>query len=119
LVTLQAWRRDPQRCERLHFVSVEKHPFALSDLHLLHERYPELKEEAAQLHASWPTLVPGGHRAELEGGSVVLTLFFGDVKIVRDLQLAANALYLDGFAPAKNPDMWSPAVMRALSRVCA
>src|SRR3954466_2321651 len=41
LVTLQAWRRDPQRCERLHFVSVEKHPFALSDLHLLHERYPE------------------------------------------------------------------------------
>src|ERR1700716_2605076 len=41
LATWQAWRADPQRCERLHFVSVEKHPFALPDLRLLHERYAE------------------------------------------------------------------------------
>ena len=119
LVTLQAWRRDPQRCARLHFVSVEKHPFALQDLQTLHEKYEELKEEAAQLHAIWPSLVPGAHRLELESGRVVLTLFFADVKTIRDLRLAADAIYLDGFAPAKNPEMWSPAVIRAISRVSA
>ena len=119
LTTWQAWRRDPRRCGQLHFVSVEKHPFSLPDLRTLHERYPELKEEAAQLHSVWPMLMPGGHRAELEGGRVVLTLFFDDIKIARDLRLAADAFYLDGFAPDRNPQMWSHQTLRALSRLAA
>jgi len=119
LTTWQAWRRDPQRCRRLHFVSVEKHPFSLQDLRTLHERYPELKEEAAALHAKWPVLVTGGHRVELEEGNVVLTLFFSDIRIMRELRLAADAIYLDGFAPQKNPEMWSPQTLRAISRLAA
>ncbi|HYN13828.1 MAG TPA: FAD-dependent 5-carboxymethylaminomethyl-2-thiouridine(34) oxidoreductase MnmC [Burkholderiales bacterium] len=117
LVTWQAWKRDPQRCARLHFVSVEKHPFTLEDLRLAHERYPELKAEAAELHSRWPVLVPGAHRLEL--GNVVLTLFFGDIKLLRELRLAADAIYLDGFSPAKNAEMWSPAIMRSVSRLAA
>jgi tRNA 5-methylaminomethyl-2-thiouridine biosynthesis bifunctional protein len=119
LTTWQAWRRDPRRCRRLHFVSVEKHPFSLQDLRTLHERYPEVSEEAAELHSSWPMLVPGGHRLVFEGGAVTLTLFFADVKVIRDLKLAADAIYLDGFSPAKNPEMWSPQTLRAISRLAA
>jgi tRNA 5-methylaminomethyl-2-thiouridine biosynthesis bifunctional protein len=119
LVTWQAWRRDSGRCERLHYVAIEKHPFSLPDLRTLHARYPELEKEASELHAHWPMLVPGAHRAELDSGRVVLTLFFDDIKVARDLRLAADAFYLDGFAPAKNPDMWSPQLMRALSRLAA
>ena len=37
LVTWRAWRRDPRRCERLHFVSVEKHPLRLADAKLFHD----------------------------------------------------------------------------------
>ncbi|HSA91278.1 MAG TPA: FAD-dependent 5-carboxymethylaminomethyl-2-thiouridine(34) oxidoreductase MnmC [Burkholderiales bacterium] len=118
LATWQAWRRDPRRCARLHYVAIEKHPFTLPDLQLAHARY-EFQAEAAELHARWPVLVPGAHRLELDGGRVVLTLFFSDVAIARDLRLAADAFYLDGFAPAKNPDMWSPQLMRALSRLAA
>jgi tRNA 5-methylaminomethyl-2-thiouridine biosynthesis bifunctional protein len=119
LATWQTWRRDPRRCGRLHFVSVEKHPYSLQDLRTLHGNYPEVKDEAAQLHSQWPCLVSGGHRAELDSGRVVLTLFFSDVKVLRDLRLAADAFYLDGFAPPKNPDMWSPQTLRALSRLAA
>src|SRR6187397_578560 len=72
LLTLQGWRRDPSRCRRLHFVSIETHPFSLQDLRTLHARYPELEQEAAELHARWPMLVPGVHR--LEFGDTVLTL---------------------------------------------
>jgi tRNA 5-methylaminomethyl-2-thiouridine biosynthesis bifunctional protein len=115
LTTWQAWRGQPGK---LHYVAVEKHPFSLEDLRTLHARYPEFEKEAAELHSVWPLLVPGGHRAELSG-NVVLTLFFADIKIARDLRLAADAFYLDGFAPAKNPDMWSPALMRSLSRLAA
>src|SRR4051812_42760651 len=119
LATWQAWRQDPARCGRLHFVSIEKHPFRLQDLRTLHERYPEVSEEAAQLHAAWPPLVPGGHRLVFEGGAVTLTLFFADIRTARELRLAADAIYLDGFAPAKNPDMWSPQTLRAISRLAA
>jgi tRNA 5-methylaminomethyl-2-thiouridine biosynthesis bifunctional protein len=119
LVTWQAWRRDPRRCERLHFVSVEKHPFTLQDAKEFHSSYPDLHDEAAALHARWPLLVPGAQRLELENGRVILTLFFSDVKILRDLRLAADAVYLDGFSPGRNPDMWSPALMRSVSRLCA
>jgi tRNA 5-methylaminomethyl-2-thiouridine biosynthesis bifunctional protein len=119
LVTWQAWRRDPQRCAKLHFVSIEKHPFTLADAQAVHARHPELAREAAELHARWPLLVPGAQRIELDNGKVVLTPFFGDVKVARELRLRADAFYLDGFAPAKNAEMWTPALMRALSRLAA
>jgi tRNA 5-methylaminomethyl-2-thiouridine biosynthesis bifunctional protein len=119
LVTWQAWRRDATRCARLHFVSIEKHPFAAADVKSILSNLPEIRDEAAELEARWPTLVPGAQRIELDGGAVVLTLFFADIKVARDLRLAADAFYLDGFAPAKNPDMWSPAIMRALARLAA
>jgi tRNA 5-methylaminomethyl-2-thiouridine biosynthesis bifunctional protein len=117
LATWQAWREDPARCGRLHFVSVEKHPFATPDLALLSERFSETKEKGKQLVALWPMLVAGMHRLEFEDGNVVLTLFFGDVaEGLPQLQLAADAFYLDGFAPAKNPQMWEPRLLRHLGR---
>ncbi len=119
LCTWAAWRADAARCGRLHFVSVEKHPFARSDLAILLAGYPELSREAAQLEASWPLLVPGAHRLELEGGRVILTLVLSDVAVLRELRLAADAVYLDGFAPRKNPEMWAPALMKRVARACA
>lgn len=117
LATWQAWKEDPARPRRLHYVAVEKHPFSFEDLRALHARYPELGDEARELHAQWPPLVSGAHRLEL--GNVVLTLFFADIAVARDLRLAADAIYLDGFAPAKNPQMWTHQVMRSISRLSA
>src|SRR5512146_374020 len=120
LATWSAWREDPGRCARLHFASIEKHPFAVADLERLHERYPEHAEAAAALRAAWPPLVPGVHRIELDHGRVVLTLALSDAAdALHELRLAADAIYLDGFAPAKNPAMWSAAAMKALARLAA
>ncbi len=120
LATWRAWRDDPQRCGRLHFVSIEKHPFQLADLDVLFEKYPQVKNEATQLVAYWPLLVPGMHRIEFDGGKVVLTLLFGDIADgLPQLSLTADAIYLDGFAPAKNPAMWEPRLLRHLGRLAA
>jgi tRNA 5-methylaminomethyl-2-thiouridine biosynthesis bifunctional protein len=120
LATWSAWREDPERSERLHFVSLEKHPFSAADLARLHARHPEFAVPAGELRASWPPLVPGVHRLELDRGRVVLTLAFADAaQALRELRLAADAVYLDGFAPAKNPQMWSAAAMKAIARLCA
>ncbi|HET9701780.1 MAG TPA: bifunctional tRNA (5-methylaminomethyl-2-thiouridine)(34)-methyltransferase MnmD/FAD-dependent 5-carboxymethylaminomethyl-2-thiouridine(34) oxidoreductase MnmC, partial [Burkholderiales bacterium] len=120
LATWHAWRADPGRCGRLHYLAAEKHPFARDDLATLHERLPELTEAAARLRDAWPLLVPGYHRLHLDAGRVVLTLMFGAIAdTLPKLRARADALYLDGFAPAKNPDMWSPQVFRSLAHVCA
>ena len=117
LAAWRAWREDPQRCERLHFVSIEKHPFQADDLAVLLKDFPDLKNE---LISGWPLLVPGMHRLEFDSGKVVLTLFFGDIADgLPQLSLAADAIFLDGFAPAKNPAMWEPRLLRHLGRLAA
>ncbi|MGF6264197.1 tRNA 5-methylaminomethyl-2-thiouridine biosynthesis bifunctional protein [Paraburkholderia youngii] len=121
LVTWAAWRADPARCERLHFVSTEKHPFSAADLRRVHASTitdPLIAQLADTLANAWPMLVPGTHRLEFEGGRVVLTLIFADaLDSLPALRLRADAFYLDGFAPAKNPELWSPAIFKALARV--
>ena len=116
LATWHAWRADPARCERLHFVSIEKHPFERDALAALHLRYGEFAPLSAQLRAAWPLLVAGLHRLHFENERVALTLAFGDAaELVRGLRLRADAIYLDGFAPRCNADMWSPQLLRNLA----
>jgi tRNA 5-methylaminomethyl-2-thiouridine biosynthesis bifunctional protein len=120
LATWQAWRDDPQRCSRLHFVSVEQHPFGRDDLATLHHRWPELAPLAALLQTAWPPLASGFHRLSLEAGRVTLTLLLGDASaMLARLTARADVFYLDGFAPAKNPEMWSPTLLRELTRLAA
>ncbi|HEY3432950.1 MAG TPA: bifunctional tRNA (5-methylaminomethyl-2-thiouridine)(34)-methyltransferase MnmD/FAD-dependent 5-carboxymethylaminomethyl-2-thiouridine(34) oxidoreductase MnmC [Rhodocyclaceae bacterium] len=120
LTTWDTWRKDPQHCRHLHFVSVEKHPFLANDLATLHQRWPELADLSAELLDNWPPLTPGCHRLLLAKGKVTLTLYFGDAeKLLPKIAARANALYLDGFAPAKNPELWSKGLLRTLTRHCA
>jgi tRNA 5-methylaminomethyl-2-thiouridine biosynthesis bifunctional protein len=120
LTTWQAWRDDPQRCRRLHFVSAEKHPFTLADLVTLHRRWPELTELAGQLQHVWPLPTAGFQRLHLDDGRVTLTLLLGDAaNTLRSLNARADAIYLDGFSPAKNPELWSPALLQNLTRLVA
>lgn len=121
LVTWAAWRADPSRCERLHFVSTEKHPFTVADLRSVYAATlsdPVIAELAETLANAWPMLVPGTHRLEFEDGRVVLTLVLADATdSLPVLRLRADAFYLDGFAPARNPELWTPAIFKALARL--
>ena len=118
---VRAWRADARRCERLSYVSIEKHPFGADDLRTLHARMVDdatVSPLAEQLRDAWPLLTNGLHRLEFEGGRVTLTLAFGDaLELLPKLRLRADAFYLDGFSPAKNPDLWSPPVFKALARL--
>ncbi len=118
LTTWQAWRDDPQRCRRLHFVSLEKHPFNTGDLALAQRAWPEFAAIAAELQSKWPPLAPGVHRLHLAGGQVILTLFFGDATTqLRAVDAAVDAFFLDGFSPTKNPELWTPHFCRGLTRL--
>jgi len=118
LATWQAWRDDLQRCRRLHFVSIEKHPFTRDGLATLHAGLGELLPLASQLQAGWPDALPGLHRLAFEDGAVTLTLALGDIDaMLPKLAVGADAFYLDGFSPSHNAEMWSDAVFRGVSRL--
>lgn len=118
LATWAAWRDDPARPARLHFLSIEKHPFRAADLAILHAQWPEFAALSSELLANWPLLVPGFHRIALDGGRVQLTLMLGDVRDCLPQVLAGvDAFYLDGFDPGSNADMWQPKLFYALARL--
>ncbi|WP_306602575.1 bifunctional tRNA (5-methylaminomethyl-2-thiouridine)(34)-methyltransferase MnmD/FAD-dependent 5-carboxymethylaminomethyl-2-thiouridine(34) oxidoreductase MnmC [Azonexus sp.] len=120
LTTWQAWRNDPARCRRLHFVSFEKHPFSAADLRQAQQAWPEFAELADQLHAQWPLLTSGVHRIFLDQHRVILTLFFGDASTqLRAVNASVDAFFLDGFSPDRNPELWTPQLCKALSRLAA
>lgn len=114
---LAAWRlweaRKPEN-GRLHFVSIEKYPFDAQQLQQALSAWPELETYSSQLIAQWPGRVKGFHR--LHFGSVTLTLIHDDILNALDsLDARIDAWFLDGFSPAKNPDMWSATVMEKLA----
>lgn len=120
LTTWQSWRADPYRPARLHYFAIEQHPFRRDDLTRLHARYPSLAPLASRLQQSWPSLIPGFHRLHFEGGAVTLTLIFGTAQtVVNDIAGRFDAFYLDGFSPAKNPEMWSAQVCEDLAWLAA
>ncbi len=107
--------------QRLHFVSFEKYPLKAEDLRLAHQHWPELATWAEQLQAQWPQPLAGCHRLLLDDGRVTLDLWFGDINALTDtlddsFNQQVDAWFLDGFAPSKNPDMWTPTLFAAMAR---
>ncbi len=118
LVCWQAWEQaKPDRTSCLHFISVERYPLTKSDLEKALSQWPELAPFAEELIEVYPPPVYGTHRRVLGGGRIRLTLVFGDVRDVLDrVSFKAHAWFLDGFAPARNPDMWAEDVISLISR---
>ncbi|WP_124553246.1 bifunctional tRNA (5-methylaminomethyl-2-thiouridine)(34)-methyltransferase MnmD/FAD-dependent 5-carboxymethylaminomethyl-2-thiouridine(34) oxidoreductase MnmC [Methylophilus methylotrophus] len=119
LAALQLWRQTAPPHAHLHFVSVEIAPFTLQDLQTAHAHFPELAEVSQALCQQYRLLQPGINQIELPAFSTSLTLHIGDsTQILPQLNLKADAWFLDGFAPAKNPQMWQPYLFECMAR-CA
>jgi tRNA 5-methylaminomethyl-2-thiouridine biosynthesis bifunctional protein len=119
LAAWQAWQDDAERCERLVYVGIERYPPTRADLHYAHRASP-LPTLATQLLQAWPPQTPDIHALSFDGGRVRLLLAWGDIAaMLRELTLQADAFFLDGFAPARNPAMWTPPLMKALGRRAA
>ncbi|WPN48540.1 bifunctional tRNA (5-methylaminomethyl-2-thiouridine)(34)-methyltransferase MnmD/FAD-dependent 5-carboxymethylaminomethyl-2-thiouridine(34) oxidoreductase MnmC [Pseudomonas sp. P8_241] len=120
---LCAWQVFEQHAvadARLHFVSVEKYPLSHDDLQRALALWPELKVFADQLLAQYVAIHQGFQRVVLDNGRVTLTLLIGDaLEQLPQLDAQIDAWFLDGFAPAKNPDMWTAELFAELARLAA
>ena len=119
LLTWQAWKADPLRPRLLHFVSLEAFPASATDVLRAASAHPELHAFAEQLQRQLWGLLPGLHRLVFEAGQVLLTLCIGDAKaMLRQQSFEADSVYLDGFSPERNPDLWDLPTCKAVARCC-
>ncbi|WP_299028250.1 bifunctional tRNA (5-methylaminomethyl-2-thiouridine)(34)-methyltransferase MnmD/FAD-dependent 5-carboxymethylaminomethyl-2-thiouridine(34) oxidoreductase MnmC [uncultured Campylobacter sp.] len=116
---LCAFKRFKNTDKFLNFVSIEKAPIARDDLAKIYANFSELEDVSRELLDAYPPLIRGFHRLNL-APNVTLTLCFGDVaEVLDELSFIADAVFMDGFAPAKNEAMWSELVCAKIANLCA
>lgn len=115
---LCAWQLFEQAAPpgaELNFVSVEKFPLQAEELRAALALWPELYAYAAELLAQWPQMKPCWNHWQFAGGRVRLSLAYCDVLQALPEFTAVEAWFLDGFSPAKNPEMWAQPVLDAIA----
>jgi tRNA 5-methylaminomethyl-2-thiouridine biosynthesis bifunctional protein len=118
---LAAWRAARGRSLTLRYTGIEKHPLSRAQIREALSGREELAPLLSRLPDYYPDDPTGERRADLADGtlSLRLRLLFADVADLAELappSPAVDAWFLDGFAPAKNPDMWSDALFRYMRR---
>ncbi len=116
--TAQAWLNSSAQ-GKLHFISIEKHPLSADAIQKALSLWPSLDSISELLCANYQTFADNQTAGKVSLSvlpNIKLTIYLGDV--VDQLSLIktkADAWFLDGFAPAKNPDMWQAEVFNAMA----
>ena len=109
IAALALWReRAPPG--RLHLTSFEKYPLPAADMARALACWPELAAISSELLGQWPA-------RQLDFGTATLTLVEGDIaETLPGWPGPVDAWFLDGFAPARNPQMWTESVLQGVGR---
>jgi tRNA 5-methylaminomethyl-2-thiouridine biosynthesis bifunctional protein len=115
LLAMRLWCACAPQNATLHYTSMERYPIAPTTLAQIYAAHP-LAQDAKALLALYPPMKAGVHVRHFAEGRVQLTLHFADVDeaVRRVTPDSVDAWFLDGFAPAKNPDMWTESVLKAV-----
>lgn len=112
--TWRQWKETRLPGGRLHFISFELYPMAAGELDKALSRFPEIETERQALVSLWPEKPEGQVDIDLDDATR-LTVMCGPAMDGVDASTEPfDAWFLDGFAPARNPDMWSPELMQLL-----
>jgi len=111
----------------LHYFSVEKHPLAQTDILRTASHWPELLPFAKAFVAQQPDCHYGQFYLAFDALNIRLHLLQMPIEhALRELELQQDrmatsglfdSIYLDGFAPSKNPDMWGESLSRQLAKL--
>jgi len=113
---LDLWRRTREVGARLNIFSIEAHPLTAEEAARALGAWPELDDLTDLLIQRWPRRARGFHRIDLpELGASVDLAIMDAAEALAQWTGRADAWFLDGFAPARNPGMWSETVLAGLA----
>ena len=111
------WLTHAPPSATMHYTSVEKYPLSLPDMQQALQTWPQLKPIADELLGQYAALLSTG-TIRLCNKRIQLQLLCGDASAcLAECDSKADAWFLDGFAPAKNPDMWQAALFEQMARL--
>ena len=121
LALWRAWKKTRLPHAQLHISTIEAFPLARADAARALAQFPEVADLAAKLLARWPVRTFAPQRIWFEEDGLALTVFTGEAETILAEMASArfDAWFLDGFAPAQNPAMWSPQLLRQVARLSA
>jgi len=127
LTTWASWAADSQRCAQLRYIGIEAFPASADNLLrsalALKGAASPLAERvqlmAQQLSAQWRGLRQGVNCWSWANQGLTLELHVGEVQaMLAAIHGHANAVYLDGFSPTLNPEMWSDSTLALVAQHC-
>lgn len=114
LETWRQWKLHREAGAQMHFVSFEAFPMDAAIMRRSLAAWPEVAAEFAELEEHWKGLTQLPTKWQMDE-QTTLTIVVADVLDgMRAWQGRCDAWFLDGFAPSKNPDMWSLDLMRSM-----
>ncbi|MFT7433906.1 MAG: tRNA 5-methylaminomethyl-2-thiouridine biosynthesis bifunctional protein [Alphaproteobacteria bacterium] len=118
LTTWELWDKQATSQQQLHFISVEKFPLNIETFNNSLHAYPNLKRFSIELNKHYPDLIKNEVNTIQISTNVKLTLLIGDVlNVLRKAPNKADAWFLDGFSPKKNPEMWNTYLYNQIAKL--
>lgn len=112
--TWRQWQQTAPEGASLHFTSFELYPMTAQEIDRALSHWPEIDEQRQALVTQWPAERSGTITLKLTD-RVTLTVVCGKAEeLVPQAAEPFDAWFLDGFAPSRNPDMWSLELMQAV-----
>lgn len=112
MLAARALWRERKQTGTLHYAGFEAFPMGADDIRRALSVFPEVSEGAGLVASALETAPE-----PVEESGFSATILIGDAAMtLPGWHGKADAWFLDGFAPAKNPDLWSPELMREVAR---
>ena len=114
--TLKLWKESAS-AGWLTYTSFEQSPLNRDQLSSALALIEPVQEEAKVLTEKLPPVVAGSHLLIFPQSRVRLLLVYGEAaSMLAQLSLKVDAWFLDGFAPAVNPDLWGESLFNLLAQ---
>jgi tRNA U34 5-methylaminomethyl-2-thiouridine-forming methyltransferase MnmC len=98
--------------QHLHYTSFEAFPLSAADIERALQAFPELARMLPDFLRQWSK-----GATTLQFPNLTATIILGDARDTLPAWTGrADAWFLDGFSPAKNPQLWSPDLMAEVAR---
>lgn len=96
----------------IQFTSFEAYPLDATDIARALDHFPPVRAIAEPFLQAW-----AAGKRQFQLGPIAVHVIAGDVRnTLPEWEGRADAWFLDGFSPAKNPEMWSDAVLADVAR---
>ena len=103
----------------LHYFSIEKFLLTSNDMQKVASFWPQFQAISSEFLSKYADLKPGLNHIHIAGSLIAIRLQADDVlSALPKISQKADAWFMDGFAPAKNSEMWSDEVFKHIARLC-